>query len=105
MNATLIMPYLMFIGFSVYAGFGITVFIVYHILNKFNNYGDFSCGIDEYTRKGIHFMRNLDEVPKNESNFLFSNFGDNPYEGREHKIPEQLMKNAPKAEKAEDFLM
>ena len=103
MHTQTMLPYLIFIGFALYIAFGVTVFIIFKILNKYNNFGDSSCDIDEYSRKGIHYMRNLDGVPKNEAGFLFSNFGNNPYEGRDHRIPEQLLKNAPQAESPEDI--
>ena len=86
----------MFIGMLVFTGISITLFVVYKILNRFNNFGDSSCKLDEYSPRGIHYQRDIDDVPSTEKRLLFAEYGVNPYEGRQHTIPEQLLKNAKK---------
>ena len=81
----------------------VVVYIIYRIMNKFNNFGDSTCTIDEYSRNGIHFRRNVDKVDRHEQRFLFANFGENPYEGIEHSIPEQLLKNSERDEDADSM--
>lgn len=93
MDEQVFMMYSVFIGMLVFTGVSITLFIVYKILNKYSNFGDSSCRMDEYSLRGIHYLRDMDDVPSTERHFLFSNYGVNPYKGRQHSIPEQLLKN------------
>ena len=72
---------------------GIAIFIVYKILSKYNNFGDTTCTIDEYSLRGIHYTRSNDEITSHERTMLFANYGDNPYAGIKHDIPEQLRSN------------
>ena len=95
-NPRFIFVALVFIVLWLMAGAGAGMFVVYRILRKFNDFGDSTCSIDEYSRKGIHYSRQLDEVPPQEKTFLFANFGANPYEGVEHSVPEQLIENGKK---------
>ena len=92
----MIISYVIIGGMWIFLGIGIAVFTVYKIMDKYNNFGDSTCTIDEYSRKGIHYTRSLNEVPAQEKTFLFANFGANPYEGIERSVPEQLIKNAEK---------
>lgn len=96
MNDSAFFMNVVFIGMLVFTGISITLFVVFKILNRFNNFGDSFCKMDDYAPRAIHFLRDIDDVPSNEKRFLFAEFGENPYEGRQHTIPEQLLKNADK---------
>ena len=98
MNEQIFMMYAVFIGMLVFTGVSITMFVVYKILNKYSNFGDSSCKMDDYSLRGIHYLRDIDDVPSNEKRLLFAAYGANPYEGRQHSIPEQLLKNGKKSE-------
>ena len=74
----------------------IAIFITYRILEKYNNYGDSSCRLDDYSLNGIKFKRSNDNVTPEEKSYHFNVFGENPYEDRVHSIPEQLLKNSEK---------
>lgn len=103
MNDSAFFMNVVFIGMLVFTGISITLFVVFKILNKFNNLGDSFCKMDDYAPRAIHFLRDIDDVPSNEKRFLFAEFGENPYEGRQHTIPEQLLKNAKKESIEEQF--
>lgn len=77
----------------VYSAVSFAAFITYKILNKYTNYGDSSPAMDEYSIRGIDMTRMRDEVPASDKYHLFSDYGVNPYEGRKHSIPEQLLKD------------
>ena len=94
MTLNLFMLNAIYIGMLVFSAVALAVFITYLILNRNNNYGDFAPGIDEYSARGIDYNRMADEVTANEKNHLFAYYGENPYENKVHKIPEQLLKNS-----------
>lgn len=85
-----------FLFFSIYMAVAITLFIVYKLLNKYNNFGDTTCNLDEYSPWGIKYNRMRDDVLIHEKTDFFLYYGENPYEGRKHSIPEQLIKNGEK---------
>lgn len=72
---------------------GIAAFVTYKILNKWANFGDSTPNMYEYTLQDIDYIRSRDRVPTTDKLFLFDEYGDNPYEGRRHSYPEQLIKN------------
>lgn len=88
-----ILVYGMYIGLGVFSSLALSLFITYLILNKNNNYGDFAPGIEEYSQGGIYYTREVNNVTSHEKNFLFMEYGENPYEERQHSYPEQLLKN------------
>ncbi|MBR3248107.1 MAG: hypothetical protein IKG03_06915 [Clostridiales bacterium] len=92
MTNNLFLIYAMFFGMWVYSALSLALFITYLILNKNNNFGDFAPKIDEYSTGGIRYRREVDNVSSHEKTFLFSEFGENPYEGREHRYPEHLLR-------------
>lgn len=94
MDEQVFMMYTVFIGMLVFTGIAITMFVVYKILNRFSNFGDSSCKLDDYSPRAIHYLRDMDDVPSTEKRLLFSAYGENPYDGRQHTIPEQLLKNS-----------
>ena len=96
MTNNLFLIYAMFFGMWVYSALSLALFITYLILNRNNNFGDFAPIIDEYSPGGIRYLREVDNVSSIEKNFLFSEFGENPYEGKEHRYPEHLLKNSEK---------
>lgn len=75
----------------------ISIFIMYRILNKFNNFGDTECSLYQYSYDGIRFRVNKDNVALEEKNEFMETYGKNPYEEVERTIPELLIKNAEKA--------
>ena len=81
-----------FIGMWIYSAVAIAIFVTYLILNKNNNFGDFAPKIEEYSAGGIHYTREVNNVTSHEKTFLFLEYGENPYEGRSHRYPEQLLK-------------
>jgi len=93
MSSTIVVIIVIFAVMWILTGVGFALFIISKILNKFNNFGDFTCNIDEYSRNGIHYTRSLDEVSKYEKSILFNNYGENPYANIKHPIHEQLRKN------------
>jgi len=103
MNDSAFFMNVVFIGMLVFTGISITLFVVYKILNRFNDFGDSFCKMDDYAPRAIHFLRDIDDVPSNEKRFLFAEYGENPYEGRKHTIPEQLLKNAKNESIEEQF--
>lgn len=103
MNDSAFFMNVVFIGLLVFTGISITLFVVFKILNRFNDFGDSFCKMDDYAPRAIHFLRDIDDVPSNEKRFLFAEYGENPYEGRQHTIPEQLLKNAKKESIEEQF--
>ena len=103
MNHNLIIAIVIFTGLWLMTGVGTALYVTFRLLNKYSNFGDFSCGIDEYSVKGIHYLRSLDEVSSHEKSFLFSNFGENPYANVKHSIPEQLRKNSSKEDRDEEL--
>lgn len=94
MDEQVFMMYTVFIGMLVFTGISITMFVVYKILNRFSNFGDSSCRLDDYSPRAIHYLRDIDDVPSTEKRLLFAEYGENHYDGRQHTIPEQLLKNA-----------
>lgn len=89
-----VLVYGMYIGLGVFSALALSLFITYLILNKNNNYGDFAPDIEEYSQGGIYYTREVNNVTSHEKNFLFMEYGENPYEGRQHNYPEQLLKNS-----------
>ena len=94
MDEQVFMMYSVFIGMLVFTGISITMFVVYKILNRFSNFGDSSGKLDDYSPRAIHYLRDIDDVPSTEKRLLFAEYGENPYDGRQHTIPEQLLKNS-----------
>ena len=92
-DPSMILTYLVFAVFWIFSGVGCALFIVYKALGRYNDFGDSIPGIDEYSKKGIHFNRNSDDVDSHEKRRLFEVYGSNPYEGIKRSIPEQLVKN------------
>lgn len=89
--------YLMFavyIAMFVLSAVGITAFVVYKVLDKFADFGDTPPKLRDYTAGGIDYIRSHDRVPSSDKYHLFADYGVNPYEGRRHSVPEQLMKNS-----------
>lgn len=98
MDERVFMMFAVFIGMLIFTGISITLFVVYKVLNRYSNFGDSSCKMDDYSLRGIHYLRNLDDVPSTEKHFLFADYGADPYGGRQHSIPEQLIKNGENSE-------
>ena len=92
MTETLYIIYALYAGVLIYAAVAISLFITYLVLNKNNNFGDFAPGMDEYSSMGIRYTREVNEAPSVEKNYLFSEYGKNPYEQRSHRYPEHLLK-------------
>ena len=95
--------FLTFIGLVIFTGVSIALFVAYKILNKYSNFGDSSCNINEYTRRGIQYERCRDDVDTNAKFHLFADYGVDTYGNRKHKIPEQLLKNADKKTIEDEF--
>ena len=95
--------FLTFIGLVIFTGVSIALFVAYKILNKYSNFGDSSCNINEYTRRGIQYERCRDDVDTNAKFRLFADYGVDTYGNRKHKIPEQLLKNADKKTIEDEF--
>lgn len=70
------------------------VFITYWILKKYNDIGDSSCDINEYSPKGIGYDRMIDDAPETEKRLLMNAYGESPYDDSKISIPEVLLKNA-----------
>lgn len=86
------------IVFFLFSCVGISVFVTYRILNKYNDFGEVPvCSIHQYSYEGIRYKVNKDYVSLAEKNDYMLVNGDNPYENIERSIPEQLLKNAEKA--------
>lgn len=86
---------LMFIVFGVMwiiCSAGIAAFVTYTILNKWANFGDSTPSMYEYTLQDIDYIRSRDRVPTTDKRFLFDDYGENPFEGKKHRIPEPLLK-------------
>ena len=77
-----------------FVSIGIACFVTYLILNKYNNFGDTSCSLYQYSTNGVSYKLQRDNVLLEEKNEFFSVWGDNPYANIERYIPEQLLKNA-----------
>lgn len=103
MDSRIIMMLVIFVVMWILTGVGFTLFIISKILNKYNNFGDFTCSLDEYSRNGIRYTRSLDEVSKHEKTILFDNYGENPYANIKHPIHEQLRKNGSGDDNGEDI--
>lgn len=70
------------------------IFITYRILKKYNDFGDSSCDMNEYSQRGIGYYRTINDAPETEKRLLFYEYGDNPYDDSKISIPEVLLKNA-----------
>ena len=105
MNETLNLTTLTFAVILIYTGVSIALFVAYKVLNKYSNFGDSSCDINEYSRRGIRYEHCRDEVTSNMNNALFADYGVDTYGNRKHTIPEQLLKNAKKDPDEEQFDM
>ena len=103
MNDNLNFMVLTFVIILIYMGVSIALFVAYKVLNKFSNFGDSSCDIGEYTRKGIRYERCRDEVDHSMKRIVFADYGVDTYGNRKHTIPEQLLKNAKKDSIEDDF--
>lgn len=79
---------------ALFTSLSIALFITFVLLKKYSDYGDSTCGIDEYSHRGINIRRRIDNVMPDEKNDYFSVYADNPYENKTHSIPEQLLKNS-----------
>ena len=90
------MAYAIHIGMLVYSAVALSVFITYLILNKNNNFGDYSPNLEEYSATGIHYKREVDNVSSHETTFLFQEYGENPYSDRKHSYPDQILKRTKK---------
>ncbi len=94
MNAnTMFIAFMISLVIWVFSAVGITLFVVYKILSRFNNFGDSSCILDDYSKNGIRYTRNRDNVLPVEKNDYFLVYGENPYTDVERSIPDQLLKN------------
>lgn len=91
MNDTVFLTYALFFITWLFASVAVSVFVTYMFLNKNNNYGDFAPKMEEYSLGGIHYTREVNDVTPHEKNFLFLEYGENPYADRKHRYPEQLM--------------
>lgn len=80
----------------IFTGISYALMITYLILRKFNDFGDTSCKLSEYSPRGIGYTRMVDDVPAIEKNFLFSEYGEDPYIVKHSGIPEILLKNSEK---------
>ena len=87
---------LTFGSLSVFTGVSYAIMITYLILRKFNDFGDSSCKLDDYSPRGIGYMRMIDDVPSNGKFFLFTEYGSDPYVVKHQGIPEILIKNSEK---------
>ena len=89
----------------IFTALSLALFVTYKLLSKYNDFGDSSCGLNDYSRFGITYNRTRDNVLPQEKYDFFVCYGDDPYEGIEHSIPEQLLKNSKKEEqqKTEEF--
>ena len=96
LNSRIFMMSVMGILFLIFTGVSFALLITYKILKKYSDIGDSSCDIKEYSRTGIHYNRMIDDAATNEKYFLFADYGVDPYAGRNHSIPEVLLKNAEK---------
>ena len=103
MNENIYFMSLTFIIILVLTGISIALFVAYKILNKYSNFGDSSCNINEYSRKGIRYERCRDEVDSSMKRIVFADYGVDTYGDRKHTIPEQLLKNAKKDSIEDDF--
>lgn len=83
-----------YISMFVFAAVGITAFVVYKVLDKYADFGDTPPRLGDYTVGGIDYIRSHDRVPSSDKYHLFADYGTNPYEGRRHSVPEQLVKNS-----------
>ncbi len=72
---------------------GISLFITSLILKKYINAEETHCSIYEYSAEDINYSRKLDQVLDTEKQDLMFEYGNDPYEGKKHSIPEQLLKN------------
>ena len=70
-----------FLFFSIYMAVAITLFIVYKLLNKYNNFGDTTCNLDEYSPWGIKYSRMRDDVLIQEVDVSFLKQGIGPHDG------------------------
>ncbi len=77
-----------------FVSIGISCFVTYLVLNKYNNFGDTSCSLYQYSAHGVSYKVLRDNVLLEEKNDFFSVWGENPYANIERSIPEQLLKNA-----------
>ena len=62
-----------------FVSIGISCFVTYLILNKYNNFGDTSCSLYQYSTNGVSYKLQRDNVLLEEKNEFFSVWGDNPY--------------------------
>lgn len=87
---------LVYSGMMIFTALSYAVFVTYLILRKYSDFGDSSCKLDEYSQRGIGYYRTVDDAPAMEKRFLFTEYGENPYENNTHSIPEVLLKNTEK---------
>ena len=90
-------PLILTIIFCFFSALSVSLFITNKLLSKYNDFGDSSCGIDEYSALGVDYERMLNGVDPVEKNDFFLYYGENPYENAVHSIPEQLIKNGEQA--------
>ncbi len=83
--------------FCFFTALAVSLFITYRLLKKYNDFGDSSCGIEEYSRFGVDYSVKRNDVNPVEKNDFFLCYAENPYENVVHSIPEQLIKNGEKA--------
>lgn len=105
MTESYILVYGMYIGISVFSALALSLFITYMILNKNNNFGDFAPDIEEYSLGGIHYTREVNNVTSQEKKYLFLEYGENPYENRQHNYPEQLLQKPENDQPSEEDLL
>ncbi|MBO4638026.1 MAG: hypothetical protein J5685_12900 [Clostridiales bacterium] len=84
--------FMVFGGMWIISGIGITVFIMYKILDKYINYGDSSGDIHEFAVGDIDYIRYIDEVSQHERTLFNDNFSIDPYEDIKRSVPEPLKK-------------
>ena len=77
----------------IFIGAGISLFITHLILKKYINAEETPCSIYEYSTEDINYSRKQDQVLDTEEKDLMYCYGNDPYEGTKHSIPEQLLKN------------
>ena len=82
---------------AIFTGLSISLFITFIMLNKFNDYGDYSCSIEEYSQLGINYRLMKDNIGYYEKNDYFFIYAENPYENTDRAIPDQLLKNTREA--------
>ena len=74
------------IGFGLFFGYGVSLYIFAGLLDRSNNMGDTLCNFDHYCPGEIHYERMADNVSKDSKDSFIREYGVDPVDEPDKKV-------------------